>query len=195
MTDDGSYGSGYTFDEQHYLRNDSELSDVLKGLLGSDVSERMSDNQRARAAWYGANGDIERKHTTGVYLDKSPCRKGLDPVLCVYVDSHVRLTDFSANRETYLSRMYGAGLRVSGIRFRLSDREHIERKRADEAERNASSSVPEPLPPLTQEEGERIARMTSDLPDGLRQKVSRAMELSFRRETQKRAESEKGGKI
>lgn len=184
MTAESSYRDGYTFDEQHF-RNDTTLKGLLESVVGQDMRAHMSEAQRARAAWFSANGDVERRHTCGVYLDKAPTRRELDPVLCVYVDSHVRLADFGANREVYLARLAGAGLRVSGIRFRLSDARHA-RRGQDHPGRDTSgvSAAPpeEALPELADEQRRRIDTMTQDLPDDLRPKVKRAMELSFRRE-------------
>lgn len=181
-----TYASDYVYDTERF-RNDTTLSSVLQGVVKSDMRAHMSDAQRARAAWYGANGDVERKHTTGVFLDTSPVKKGRDPVLCVYVDSHARLSDFNANREIYLARLHGYGLQVSGIRFRLSDARHM---RANDSADYQSLGRPEQkveLPELSAGQRQRVEDMTRDLPDGLREKAQRAMELSLRRQMLKRS--------
>lgn len=176
-----NYGRGYVFDEERF-RNDTPLSSILSGTVSTDMRAHMTENQRARAAWYGANGDIERKHTTGVFLDKTPTKKGRDPVLCVYVDSHVRMSDFNANKEIYLARLHGVGLQVSGVKFRLSDARHMRKATGEKYEGIGKKHDSVALPGLSQEERGRIEDMTRDLPDGIRAKAERAIELSFRRE-------------
>ena len=176
-----NYGMGYVFDEERF-RNDTPLSSILSGTVSTDMRAHMTENQRARAAWYGANGDIERKHTTGVFLDKTPTKKGRDPVLCVYVDSHVRMSDFNANKEIYLARLHGVGLQVSGVKFRLSDARHMRKATGEKYEGIGKKRASVALPGLSQEERGRIEDITRDLPDGIRAKAERAIELSFRRE-------------
>jgi hypothetical protein len=181
-----SYASDYVYDTERF-RNDSSLSSLLDGVVRTDMRAHMSDAQRARAAWYGANGDVERKHTAGVFLDTSPVKKGRDPVLCVYVDSHARLSDFSANKEIYLARLHGYGLQVSGIRFRLSDSRHMRKAESGTYQTLGHREEKVELPELSAEQRRRVEDMTHDLPDGLREKARRAMELSLRRELLKRA--------
>ena len=106
-------------------RNQESIGDLLSRVVGGEMRGRMSAAQRAAAAWYGANGDIERAHTTGVFL-KKPKREGAAPILGVYVDSHARLTDFTVNREIYLARLHNAGLELSGIEFRLTRRDRAD---------------------------------------------------------------------
>lgn len=176
-----NYGRDYVFDEERF-RNDTPLSSILSGAVSTDMRSHMTENQRARAAWYGANGDIERKHTTGVFLDKTPTKKGRDPILCVYVDSHVRMADFNANKEIYLARLHGVGLQVSGVKFRLSDARHMRKDAGEKYEGIGKKHASVKLPGLSQEERCRIEGMTRNLPDGIRAKAERAIELSFRRE-------------
>lgn len=176
-----NYGRGYVFDEERF-RNDTPLSSILSGAVSTDMRSHMTENQRARAAWYGANGDIERKHTTGVFLDKTPTKKGRDPILCVYVDSHVRMSDFNANKEIYLARLHGVGLQVSGVKFRLSDARHMRKDAGEKYEGIGKKRASVALPGLSEEERARIEDMTRSLPDGIRAKAERAIELSFRRE-------------
>ena len=76
------------------------MAELLRRTIPARVRQGMTANQRAASLWRAANGDIERAHTTGVYLRKSPC-ESLPPVLGVYVDSHaVFLTSTLTRRST-----------------------------------------------------------------------------------------------
>ena len=167
------------------------MAELLRRTIPASVRQGMSANQRAASLWRAANGDVERAHTTGVYLRKSPC-ESLPPVLGVYVDSHARLSDFNANKEIYLTRLAGVGLEVSGIEFRLTrwpapQEDGILRKgdglrKGDELRRHASGTGAPELPPLSPQEERRVRDACAELPDGLRQRVERAMTLSLQHE-------------
>ena len=155
----------------------SSIADVFSGVVvppagaGHDVTR----------AWYAANGDIERAHTTGVHVGE-PRRGERDPELTVYVDSAAYLTDFMANREVYLARLETAGLRFSRISFRRS------RSRGTASQvRAARKADAAPLPELTDAERAEIAQLCASLPESLRDSVSRAMSASKR--AQKREHS------
>ena len=100
------------------------ISSLLKGMFSSPEARRsMSANQRAAYVWHNVNGDVERAHTTGVFL-KEPHVKGAAPILGVYVDSRMRAVDFRANREVYRARLSMGGLEVSEIEFIVSQSGH-----------------------------------------------------------------------
>ena len=172
-------------------RNQESIGEVLSRVVGGEMRGRMSAAQRAAAAWYGANGDIERAHTTGVFL-KKPKREGAAPILGVYVDSHARLTDFTVNREIYLARLHNAGLELSGIEFRLTRRDRAETQNEAGAGagagagegRSALPERPRPLDLPQLDEGKRatIEVAVADLEEPLRSKVAHAMEMSMRRQ-------------
>ena len=172
-------------------RNQESIGEVLSRVVGGEMRGRMSAAQRAAAAWYGANGDIERAHTTGVFL-KKPKREGAAPILGVYVDSHARLTDFTVNREIYLARLHNAGLELSGIEFRLTRRDRADAQGqagvgggAGGGEgRSALPERPRPLDLPQLDEGKRatIEVAVADLEEPLRSKVAHAMEMSMRRQ-------------
>ena len=172
-------------------RNQESIGDLLSRVVGGEMRGRMSAAQRAAAAWYGANGDIERAHTTGVFL-KKPKREGAAPILGVYVDSHARLTDFTVNREIYLARLHNAGLEVSGIEFRLTRRDRAGAQAEAGAGAGAGSGEgrpalperPRPLDLPQLDEGKRatIEVAVADLEEPLRSKVAHAMEMSMRRQ-------------
>lgn len=171
-------------------RNQESIGDLLSRVVGGEMRGRMSAAQRAAAAWYGANGDIERAHTTGVFL-KKPKREGAAPILGVYVDSHARLTDFTVNREIYLARLHNAGLELSGIEFRLTRRDRAGAQYEAGAGagagggegRSALPERPRPLDLPQLDEGKRatIEVAVADLEEPLRSKVAHAMEMSMRR--------------
>ena len=172
-------------------RNQESIGDLLSRVVDGEMRGRMSAAQRAAAAWYGANGDIERAHTTGVFL-KKPKREDAAPILGVYVDSHARLTDFTVNREIYLARLHNAGLELSGIEFRLTRRDRAEAQgQAGAGTRvgggEGSSALPErprplDLPQLDAGKRATIEVAVADLAEPLRSKVARAMEMSMRRQ-------------
>ena len=161
------------------------MAELLRRTIPASVRQGMSANQRATELWRTANGDVERAHTTGVYLRK-PSSESLPPVLGVYVDSHARLSDFNANKEIYLTRLAGVGLEVSGIEFRLTrwpaPQEDGILHKGDELRRHASGTGASELPPLSSQEERRVRDACAELPDGLRQRVERAMTLSLQHE-------------
>lgn len=164
-------------------RGSVSMAELLRRTIPVGMRQGMSANQRATELWRTANGDVERAHTTGVYLRKPPC-ESLPPVLGVYVDSHARLSDFNANKEIYLTRLAGVGLEVSGIEFRLTrwptPQEGSGLHKGDGLRRHASRTATSELPPLSYQEERRVRDSCAGLPDGLRQRVERAMGLSLR---------------
>lgn len=160
----------------------SSAGDVLRRYLGGEFGGHLSDAQRAAAAWYGCNGTVERKHTTGVYLRRGRT-PGADPVLGVYVDSSSRLTDFTARREIYLARLANFGYAVSGVEFRLSKSRFVSAR-----ERREEPAAPKPLPELTPAEEARVQDLVSEVPEPLKESVSRAVRFSFMRQKAKEAQ-------
>ena len=95
--------------EMDWQCHDESLGGVLSDFFESpEVRARMGAGHTAGLAWHSVIGDIERKHTTGVFVGK-PKAPGMAPALCVYVDSRMRMVDFNANREIYLARLTAAG--------------------------------------------------------------------------------------
>ena len=60
-------------------RGSVSMAELLRRTIPASVRQGMSANQRAASLWRAANGDVERAHTPGVYLRKSPC-ESLPPV-------------------------------------------------------------------------------------------------------------------
>ena len=151
---------------------------LVDALLGGTLSRELTAAQRAARAWYAANGDRERAHTTGVWL-KDPPRGHADPLMVVRVDSGLLASELGANKDLYLARLAFQGVRVCDIRFQVGGRRTA---RADGAKPHGAAKTRPPLAELSPAARERVERATSGLPDGLRQSVSRAMCASLRRE-------------
>lgn len=150
---------------------------IMREVLDDRLAPHMTANQRAATAWYRANGDRERRHTMGVFLKASRVR-GAAPVLGVYVDSHAMATDFGVNKDLYLARLANIGFEASGIEFLISRKPH----RSTDAPREGRSTAPTELPALDEAERQRVEELVCDLPESLRESVSKAVTLSLRRE-------------
>ena len=150
---------------------------LLQGLLSRDMWSKMGEAQRASWAWNVANGEVERTHTTGVYVRHAAnATHGL--ILGVYVDTHARLSDFNANREVYRIRLHEAGLDVAGIEFKLNRRPVRPRSpQGDDSGRKPARG--KPLPPDVER---RIEREVSALPPKLRDAARRAMTARFQQD-------------
>lgn len=162
------------------------VGEALGVLLSGPLGRGLSAAGKAARAWYAANGDRERAHTTGVWLRKSG-RAGIDPVLVVALDSNLLAMELGTNKDLYLSRLAFRGVAISDIAFvvRGQSKKHAAEARARAARTSCTS--PGELPPLSPADERRVARATADLPDGLRQSVSRAMRASLRRDKGTRA--------
>lgn len=103
--------------------------DLVGALLGGSLGRGLGPAQKAARAWYAANGDRERAHTTRVWLRKSG-RTGQDPVLVVELDAGWLAGELSTNKELYLSRLAFRGIRVSDICFKVGRRQDVAALRA-----------------------------------------------------------------
>lgn len=176
------------------LEREVRLREEAAERVGSTIEEALElyGSRRSRddasavwLAWMRVNGDVERRHTSGIFI--VPPRRGQEePSLTVYVDSNVYLTDFSARREIYLARLASAGLRFSRIEFRRSKRPVPAKNQAEPA-RPRPAAAQQSLPPLDAGERREIDELCSDLPEGLHESVSRAMRASY--QAQKREHS------
>lgn len=176
------------------------IDDLLKQVVGKDLRRGIGGTSRAAIAWNEANGDRERAHTRGVTLVAAK-KPGADPRMIVYVDSNVLLSDFRANTELYLGRLSMWGLKVSSLEFRLS---RTAGQPAPQGARGGGApsaggaagnthavgvgrdtdgpAGETDLPGLTAAQEREIGELTSDLPDGVREKAARAMSVFYRRE-------------
>jgi hypothetical protein len=159
------------------------ISSLLNGMFSSPEARRsMSANQHAAYVWHNVNGDVERAHTTGVFL-KEPHVKGAAPILGVYVDSRMRAVDFRANREVYRARLSMGGLEISEIEFIVSQYGHGAAPRKNRASgETVGETLKPPLPELTGSEQDTVEKLAETAPESLRGSVYKAMSLSFRRE-------------
>jgi hypothetical protein len=163
-----------------------DLSSLMHEVVDGQMSAHMSANQRAAAAWYRANGDRERNHTTGVFLKKARVA-GAAPVLGVYVDSHAMVTDFGVNKDIYLARLANVGFNVSGIEFIPSRAGyHAARTRRKEAEQ-----APFELPELDAKELEEAENLVSNLPEPLKTTAYKAVVLSKKREKLEKTQNDR----
>lgn len=175
------------------LEREVRLREEAAERVGNTIEEALElcGSRRSRddasavwLAWMRVNGDVERRHTSGIFI--VPPRRGQEePSLTVYVDSNVYLTDFSARREIYLARLASAGLRFSRIEFRRSKRSAPVKHQVEPARPRAAAQ--QSLPPLDAGERREIDELCSDLPEGLHESVSRAMRASY--QAQKREHS------
>ena len=175
--------------EMDWRGHDESLGGVLSDFFESpEVRAKMGAGHAAGLAWHSVIGDIERKHTTGVFVGK-PKVPGMAPALCVYVDSRMLMVDFNANREIYLARLQAAGFDYSEVRFLQNKRPRTKADTAAPAltaEKVDKGTVPlstrEPLPELSEVERAQIEAQTAGLPPALRESVSKAMAACMRRQ-------------
>ena len=150
---------------------------LVSSLLSGPLGEGLSDAQRAARAWYAANGDRERAHTTGVWLRRADA-PGVDPVMVVRVDSGLLASEMGTNKDIYLSRLSFHGVHISNIRFEVGQRP----QQASRLVRRKDDRPPAVSAELTDEERRQVDEACSPIPDGLRESVSRAMCASLLRE-------------
>lgn len=152
------------------------IGQLMEGVLGDRLTG-ANESQRLLALWLMANGERERAHTVGVYLNEAKGKQKL-PRLIVYVDSNICVVDFNASRELYLARLEGVGLKLAGVDFKLSRYAAQHRERQQRTENSKS----DPLPELTEEERAYIDELVQGVPESLRVSVSKAISSSMRRE-------------
>ena len=157
------------------------MRSMFDDLLSHELSAGASCAMSAGRAWHQANGDFEHRHTCGVFL-KDMSEQGLEPILFVYIDSNVIMQDFTTNREVYLLRLRNIGFAVSDVQFRLSK---YKRPRAAEKGAASPAATKPALPEATAAEIAWAQGATAKLPDGLREKVCKAMISSARRQRAK----------
>ncbi len=163
----------------------SSLGSVMGGYFADpEVSAKMTGTRRVGLAWHRANGDLERKHTCGLYVTK-PRRANEPPVLVVYVDSRMRAVDFSANKDIYLARMAAEGLTFSDIRFEQDKLGRKPGQRTPAGETAPKKPERLDLPPLTAAEEEQVRKACEGLSPKLAQSAYKAMSNSLRREKAK----------
>ncbi len=151
---------------------------LMQGLISHDMWSKMGEAQQAGWAWNVANGEVERTHTTGVYV-RHAANATHDLILGVYVDTHARLSDFSANREVYRIRLHEVGFDVTAIEFKLNRRPFRPRSHRRE-DTDGTRDVRRVA--LSPEDEERVEQEVSVLPPRLRDAARRAMTASLQRD-------------
>ena len=157
-------------------RGPSRAGDLVATLFDGALAGKLNEASRFAKAWYSVNGDRERAHTVGVWMNKGK-RPGEDPILVVGLDSSLFALELGTNKDLYLARLAWAGFHVSDIRFTVTARKETR----PTLRRGRDKAPAKELPALTETEAEAVRRATKDLPEGLRQSVSRAMSASLRR--------------
>lgn len=158
------------------------VSEVLGGLFPARSAEGGAARdanapQDVALAWHAVNGDHERAHTVGTFVEP-PRRAGALPVLVVYVDTKACQVDFMANREVYLARLAQAGLNFAEVRFRQSKRPRGSEPRKVASARRGEQPARE-LPELTSEEERDAQALLAKVPETLKDSVSRALRVSM----------------
>lgn len=170
--------------EENRLENTESIADLAQKALSNSDHAAKNLNLSARDLWYKINGKREREHTTAVFLKKAKV-KGAAPVLAVYVDSSVFVTEWYVNREMYLGRLAMADFAVSGIEFLLSKEEFIKEKQQeldkDRMYAPNKSLSEDDLPPLKEKDAKWIEEQISILDPSLQDKARCAMSLLIRR--------------
>lgn len=161
-------------------QNLSSVLDAISGARG--MSDALRSTWNVSRAWFSVNGDYERAHTVGTFVDDR--RPGADPVLVVYVDSKAVEVDLMARREIYPARLANCGLRVSEVRFRLSKQRYLDRRDRTSTRPPAPKTPAAALPALSAQEEAQVDALCSKLPPALRESVSRAMRVSYRAQKQ-----------
>lgn len=150
------------------------IDSLVKAVVGQSMGGQEHTLRRAVAAWFGANGDRERAHTTRVFV-KAPRTGVEDPIICVYVDSHAYVTDLNANRDLYLARLANWGYHVSGIEFSV-DREARRKVVAGRQDTAQPASHEKPLSP---EQQAYVQQLLEGAPEALRSSISKAIIASI----------------
>ncbi|MGN0084974.1 MAG: hypothetical protein ACI38S_05235, partial [Atopobiaceae bacterium] len=99
------------------MKRVTKVDTLLRGYMSGSMKRGMSMQARASAAWWQANGDLEHRHTQGIYVKEFKTKA---PVLYVYIDTSALLQDFTTNKELYLARLANRGFAASDIKFQLS---------------------------------------------------------------------------
>lgn len=152
------------------------IGDILsKGVYGRRPAA-LTVQQKARETWLRSNGDLERKHTCGVFLKENATKDGL-PLLVVYIDSSSMIQDFSTDKDLYIDRLRHAGFVVGDLRFKLSREKVVDKGIGTAVDEPLQ---PEPLPTLSKEEKAYVDSSVAALPDTIRESVREAMDSSLR---------------
>lgn len=170
----------------HRQHTESSLSSLLSSCITNPALAKIKKQKASAAAWNAVIGDIERKHTTGVFVIE-PKIKGRYPILGVFVDSSSVLVDFNVNKEMYLLRLTHLGYKFDDILFKLS--KYTQAKPVFKPQTIKSSCVSPalqqtlaPLPALSPQEIEFAEHTVQNLPSTLRTSALKAVKATLQRQ-------------
>lgn len=169
----------------HKQPAESSLSSLLNLCITNPALAKIKKQKASATAWNSVIGDIERKHTTGVFVIE-PKIKGRYPILGVFVDSSSVLVDFNVNKEMYLLRLAHLGYKFDDILFKLS--KYMQAKPVftpQPTELSCESSTLQktqtPLPALSPQEIEFAEHTVQNLPSALRSSALKAVKTTLQR--------------
>ena len=156
-----------------------EFYRISEGSGEVSMKRVMSMQARASAAWWQANGDLEHRHTQGIYVKEFKTKA---PVLYVYIDTSALLQDFTTNKELYLARLANRGFAASDIKFQLSRKGRKKPLSPQGTRRQAKPVKPaSSLAPLDEGTSAAIDAGCAELPDGLKGAAAQALKLMLER--------------
>lgn len=156
-----------------------KVDTLLRGYMSGSMKRGMSMQARASAAWWQANGDLEHRHTQGIYVKEFKTKA---PVLYVYIDTSALLQDFTTNKELYLARLANRGFAASDIKFQLSRKGRKKPLSPQGTRRQAKPVKPaSSLAPLDEGTSAAIDAGCAELPDGLKGAAAQALKLMLER--------------
>lgn len=119
-----------------FLRDEKEMriQELMKrqaDALGTLKAAQYQGEKSVGYVWNSIAGNVGRKHTQGLYLEKPKADKSTGksklfqpkktyPILHVYLDSNALIQDFSTDAALYQAKMAQAGFPVQKIVFQLS---------------------------------------------------------------------------
>lgn len=170
----------------HRQHTESSLSSLLSSCITNPALVKIKKQKASATAWNAVIGDIERKHTTGVFVIE-PKIKGRYPILGVFVDSSSVLVDFNVNKEMYLIRLAHLGYKFDDILFKLSKYIQIKPVLTPQTTETSCTSAAlqktQPtLPALSPQEIEFAEHTVQNLPSTLRTSALKAVKATLQRQ-------------
>ncbi len=170
----------------HKQHAESSLSSLLSSCITNPALAKIKKQKASATAWNAVIGDIERKHTTGVFVIE-PKIKGRYPILGVFVDSSSVLVDFNVNKEMYLIRLAHLGYKFDDILFKLSKYTQVKPVfeppiKAVSCVSSALQPTQAPLPALSSQEVEFAEHAVQKLPPTLRLSALKAVKATLQRQ-------------
>lgn len=157
--------------KQHEAKSSEEL---MTTFLNNKIKKGLSLTSKAYIKWCEIAGLRAASHTMAVWVnDESDPKK---PELIIYLDNSSLIADYTTNTELYKERLSYADFPVTSLKFKLSRK--VGKNKPQQEVKTQDKKIE--LPNLTQPEEEEIELLCKTLPNTLKDKVSKAMELSFK---------------